>query len=337
MGEGWSDFYAKDFLVSRGRLRGDTPAAGEVGMGDYTDRAGTPSATRRSTARSGLGGPVPLRRHRRPGRLHLRRLRQGQRRARGPRRRRDLGRDAVGPARASARPTHVRRITGCARPRRSRRSWTCATRSCRPTRRRGRAGATDLVGVRRAGDGLLRAPIDGNDPTPREDFSLPPAPGGPRGRIDGRLTDIETGAGGRRVDGGPLAGWRPARRRWPATPDAGGNFSIANVPARGYPSFLFKAPGYDTLVRPITVPEGGSTTLVARLRRNWSARAGGASATGDQPYAVVRLRRQRGDRPEPGDELADRQRRNADDDRHAAAGRAGHAVRIRQHRGVRLR
>ena len=70
-------------------------------------------------------------------------------------------------------------------------------------------------------------------------------------------------------------------------PAANGNFTIDNVPARGYPSFLFKAPGYDTLVRPITVPDGGFTTLVARLRRNWAARAGGASATGDQPYAAL--------------------------------------------------
>ena len=33
------------------------------------------------------------------------------------------------------------------------------------------------------------------------------------------------------------------------------------------------------------MPDGGFTTLVARLRRNWASFAGGGRATGDQPYA----------------------------------------------------
>ena len=76
----------------------DTGAPGEVHMGDYTDVAArTRSARRRSTARSAPPPPLPgvPARHRR---LHLRRLRPDRRRRRGPRRRRDLGRDAVGPA-----------------------------------------------------------------------------------------------------------------------------------------------------------------------------------------------------------------------------------------------
>jgi extracellular elastinolytic metalloproteinase len=36
MGEGWSDFYAKDFLANQG-LQPDTAAPGEVDMGEYTD------------------------------------------------------------------------------------------------------------------------------------------------------------------------------------------------------------------------------------------------------------------------------------------------------------
>ena len=94
MGEGWSDWYAKDFLVPS---PGSTPrASGEVHMGDYTD-------ARRASATQALDCPVGASAGCPGGqcagrRLHLRRLRQDRRRAGGPRRRRDLGADAVGPA-----------------------------------------------------------------------------------------------------------------------------------------------------------------------------------------------------------------------------------------------
>ena len=58
MGEGWSDFYAKDFLVSQWPAT-DTPAAGEVGMGDYIDRRDARRSARRgSTARSAHREPL---------------------------------------------------------------------------------------------------------------------------------------------------------------------------------------------------------------------------------------------------------------------------------------
>ena len=70
--------------------------------------ATTPTVPARTSIRNqGLDCPVgvtsepmllPGPRAGRPRRVHLRRLRQDRRRARGPRRRRDLGRDAVGPA-----------------------------------------------------------------------------------------------------------------------------------------------------------------------------------------------------------------------------------------------
>ena len=167
----------------------DTPAPGEVHMGDYTDVGAELIRT--------PGARLPGRRRRRPPcpaagrrarRLHLRRLRQDQRRARGPRRRRDLGRDAVGPA-------HARRLVGrraadhrraCGSRRRSRRSWTCATRSCRPTpRAAGRSTTRSGRCSPRAGWASSRATDDGNDVAPIEDFSLPPAPAGRAGRSTG--------------------------------------------------------------------------------------------------------------------------------------------------------
>ena len=66
------------------------------------------SAPSRSTARSAATTPARLQRRPRAGtrRLHLRRLRQGRSAARGARRRRDLGGDAVGPARRRSARRH---------------------------------------------------------------------------------------------------------------------------------------------------------------------------------------------------------------------------------------
>ena len=99
MGEGWSDWYAQDFIVGQFPAL-DTGASGEVVMGDYTDSGP------RSCALEPLDCPVvgadpialPGAASARLRRLHLRRLRADRRRRRGPRRRRDLGADAVGPA-----------------------------------------------------------------------------------------------------------------------------------------------------------------------------------------------------------------------------------------------
>ncbi len=107
MGEAWSDWYAMDYLADtqscaprracptrRGRTRSSARTC------PTARSAPTRSASRRSTARSAsVDALLRLAERRRPGRrLHLRQLRQDHRRARGARRRRDLGPDAVGSA-----------------------------------------------------------------------------------------------------------------------------------------------------------------------------------------------------------------------------------------------
>ena len=57
------------------------------------------------------------------------------------------------------------------------------------------------------------------------------------------------------------------------------------MPEHDYPSFVFKANGYDQLVTAVPVADGFTTTLAARLRRNWASSSGGATSTGDQTYA----------------------------------------------------
>ena len=100
MGEGWSDWYAMDFLVNHGYDQDNAESA------TSTSASTSPAAPGFRT--QPLDCPVgstddrlPQLQRRRQRRLHLRRLRQGHRRARGARGRRDLGPDALGSAPAA--------------------------------------------------------------------------------------------------------------------------------------------------------------------------------------------------------------------------------------------
>ena len=127
--------------------------------------------------RSAPGGGVPRRRQRRARRLHVRRLRQGRRRAGGPRRRRDLGGDAVGPAArdrlTAARAADHRRAmrlspAGAVVPGHA--QHDPAGRRRRARARRERSGPCS-----RPRDGLLRRRRSSRGRGPVEDTSMPPA------------------------------------------------------------------------------------------------------------------------------------------------------------------
>ena len=285
MGEGWGDWYAKDFLVGAG-FSVDTNAAGELDMGEYTDvvahlvrnqpidcPVGASSVQCPAAGTAGSGG-----------------FTYG-----------DFGKVNGGPEVHGDGEIWAQTLWDLRRSIGSTAARQLITEGMRQSPdepsfldMRNAILQADVAlgtGLRNQiwtvfaarGMGFFASTINGNDTSPRQDFSLPPAAGGPRGRIDGRVTDIGTGAaitGSRAAIGGLENGPEALA----AVPAANGTFTINNVPARSYPTFLFKAPGYDTLVRAITVPSGGSTNLVARLRRNWSSLAGGATATGDQPY-----------------------------------------------------
>ena len=99
MGEGWSDWYAKDVLVAEGRQPDTTLPARSTWAPTSTRRPrSTGSGPRRSIARSARPPRAARARRRRARGLHIRRLRPHQGGRRRPRRRRDLGRDAMGPA-----------------------------------------------------------------------------------------------------------------------------------------------------------------------------------------------------------------------------------------------
>ncbi len=126
------------------------------------------------------------------------------------------------------------------------------------------------------GMGFFASTVDSDDTHPHEDSSTPPAPGGPRGTIAGHVTDSLTGAGVPNATAS-VGGLTTGPDALAAVTDAGGAFSLPNVPQNTYPSFLFQAPGYDPAVAPVAVAGGATTTLDAKLRRDWAALSGGAN------------------------------------------------------------
>ena len=130
------------------------------------------------------------------------------------------------------------------------------------------------------GMGYFAAAVDGGDTAPVEDFSQPPAPGGPTGTITGTVTDGTSGlpVEGQRVG---IAGHTSEigfGDDFVDTTGSDGQYAITGVPAATYPKLaFFPAVGYDLVVNEdVTVPAGGTTVQDAVVRRDWAASSGGA-------------------------------------------------------------
>ncbi len=204
---------------------------------------------------------LPRRGGHRRRRLHARRLRQGRRRPRGARRRRDLGRDAVGPAPGAPGQDRQRgrrlRRRGDPRLRRpagltaravdARHAQRDPDRGADRLRRR---GPRPRVGrVPQARHGLLRRHGRRRGHAARSRTSLPPPdPNGPKGAVTGVVTDSDSGLPieGVRVGFGGHAS-RPEFERLPRRRDRpDGRYTIENVPTGTYPKLAFFASaGYD--------------------------------------------------------------------------------------------
>ena len=133
------------------------------------------------------------------------------------------------------------------------------------------------------GMGYFAGALNGNDTTPGADFHRPPPTGHPVGGLTGRVTDSVTGA--------PIAGatvviaWQgsPFASNPSATTDSTGHYTLGPVPVGRYPKLAVLPPrGYDAVQRPVTVTTGTST-VNAKVRRDWAAKAGGASDVFDGP------------------------------------------------------
>ncbi|AGL15988.1 M36 family metallopeptidase [Actinoplanes sp. N902-109] len=132
------------------------------------------------------------------------------------------------------------------------------------------------------GMGFFAAATDGDDVTPIEDFSTPPA-AHVRSTVQGTVTDSGSHA--------PLAGATitfPGHNSgfggsYEAVTDSAGHYAIPNVLPGTYPEVTAAKPGYEQIVRDLTV-RGRTTRVDWALRRDWAATSGGSTvvdANGD--------------------------------------------------------
>ena len=280
MGEGWSDFYAKDFLVSQWPST-DTPAPGEVRMGDYTDRPGT-----NVIRNQGLDCPVGVTSEplgcqgRGPG-------------DRGGYTYGDFGKIGNGPEvhddgeiwaetlwdlrTELGSPIAVRLITAAlplSPPEPSfldmRNAILQADAASGGTYR-----ARIWAVFAKRGMGFFASADDGNDDTPLEDFSLPPAPGGPRGTITGTVRDglaPNLPLAGVTVSIGANAAGPDALT---ATTDINGVYTLS-VPPGTYPTIVVRRTGYERVITSMTIAADETKTVDAQIKRDWAAREGGS-------------------------------------------------------------
>jgi hypothetical protein len=128
------------------------------------------------------------------------------------------------------------------------------------------------------GMGYFASSVDSGDAAPVESFSLPPAPGGPTGSLGGTVTDFDSGSpiAGARVgvaghDSG-FAGGLGADTR------AAGDYAVFGIPAGSYPRVLATKPGYDRQVlNSVPIAAGTRTTRNFMLRRDYASLAGGSA------------------------------------------------------------
>ncbi|QEC47228.1 PKD domain-containing protein [Baekduia soli] len=134
---------------------------------------------------------------------------------------------------------------------------------------------------RSRGMGFYAAATDGSDLSPVADFTAPPAADAPKGAIGGTVISANSGLPlpGARAGIGGLATKPTFDPDLAATIDSAGHYAIGAVPQGTYPKLGFAAPGYDALVKPVTVAGGQTAQADAALRRDWSAAAGGAAIT----------------------------------------------------------
>ena len=292
MGEAWSDWYAEDLLHREG-LEIDTPAAGEVDIGVYSDAVFT--STRFTPMDCGPGDGALLECPGGIGGAGFGGYTFGDfgKVFVGPEVHSDgeiwaqtlwdlrtaliaeLGDPILGSDYAEMLVTEGMRLSPPEPSFLDMRNAILAAETA--------AGGThrDLVWDVFAGRGMgFYASVTGSsDTTAIENFDLPPDPNASTGTISGKVTTAASGLalGGVRVGIGGLV----TAPGFSATTAADGTYTLT-VPASTYSELVFRSSdGYDTFVVANLAVAGGQTTVAnAALERDWAASAGGATFTG---------------------------------------------------------
>ena len=278
MGEGWSDWYAEDFLVDQG-LEKDRAADGDIRVGKYWTAGGTirsqpldctvgaPAAVCPGTPTTHSGGYT----YGDYGRLS------------GFAEAHDDGeiwaqtlwdlRKAIGSAKAESLITRAMELSP-ANP-----SFLDERNSILQA---------DLVVddgklqqkiwqvFAHRGMGYFAAASDGDDIQPVEDFSMPPSADTPRGTLTGTVTDQDSGApvaGVTVAFGGHASGFAGGLA---ATTAADGTYTIPGILPGTYAKVLARGAGYDPGEKTLSVPSH-PLTQDWTVRRDWAAAAGGGS------------------------------------------------------------
>jgi hypothetical protein len=111
----------------------------------------------------------------------------------------------------------------------------------------------------------------GADPAPAADFHVPPANTSQKGSISGTATDTQ---------GNPLSGVAvhiSGHDDWNAVTDDSGHYTINNVIVGTWPKVTASKAGYESDVDAVTVVANATATYDPELRRDWASASGGAS------------------------------------------------------------
>ncbi|MEV6633648.1 M36 family metallopeptidase [Actinoplanes sp. NPDC051470] len=283
MGEAWSDWYAFDHLVAQG-LQTDTAAPGEVLVGRYVGDGQNLIRTQPLDCAVGAGATVcPGAEGAGPGGYtygDFGRIRgYPEEHADGEIWGETLWdlRTAVGSKIAESLVTRAMELSP-ANPSflDMRNSIVMADRVTRGGRDAGKIWKVFAA----RGMGWFAADLGGDDATPVEDFSMPPAGDASRTSVTGTVTDAFTGAplsGVTVTFAGHASGFGGSYR---AVTDARGAYTITGVrPGGTYPKVSATLPGYEPAFRDLRV-ERGVNRVDWGLRWNWAATSAGGEVTG---------------------------------------------------------
>ncbi len=130
------------------------------------------------------------------------------------------------------------------------------------------------------GMGWFAGAIDGADVVPAEDFHVPPPAEALRGSMSGTVTDPDTGEPIRDAIVGITGHDSGFIGSFSARTGADGSYAIVNVPPGTYQKVVVVADGREILSRQVNVPKNDNRVIDFVPRRDWAAASGGGSVAG---------------------------------------------------------